>query len=204
MDKLLTSVSRVEAENAIRTLLRFIGEDPDRAGLRDTPKRVCEAWTNDWASGYGLNCATALFDTQGEFKTFTDDASEPYPSEMIIQQDISFSSTCEHHLAPFYGTVDIGYIPKNGKLVGLSKLSRVVGIFAKQLQMQERLTTQIADFLKQHLSPHVAVIVRAEHMCMRSRGVYQQHAVTVTSALRGNFFDEHETRAELYSLVRKA
>lgn len=179
------------ADDIVIRLLQYIGEDPSRGGLLETPKRVLKAW-NHWASGYTQNPAEIL-------KTFEDGASD----EMVIVRDIEFYSQCEHHMAPFFGKAHIAYIP-NGKIVGLSKLARLTDCFARRLQVQERLTTQIADAILEHLDAKgVAVVVEARHMCMMSRGVQKQASSTVTSALRGVYKDDPAARAEVLSLINR-
>lgn len=178
-------------EDNIRRTLQFIGEDPTRGGLIETPHRVAEAW-QFWTGGYDLDPASIL-------KTFEDGAEGV--DEMVMVRDIPFYTHCEHHMAPFFGTATIAYVP-NGKVVGLSKLSRLLDCFARRLQVQERLTTQIADALMEHLEPKGAgVIVQARHLCMESRGVRQQGHSTVTSALRG-VFKEGTPRAEFLALAK--
>lgn len=173
-------------------LFKYIGEDPERGGLQETPERMAKAWA-EWTSGYELKPGDIL-------KTFEDGADGV--DEMVLVKDIPFYSHCEHHLAPFFGTVTIGYIPQ-GKIVGLSKLSRLTDIFARRLQVQERLTNQIADAITEHLNPRgVGVIIKARHMCMESRGVCQQGHHTVTSALRGAMRDQAATRAEFIELAK--
>lgn len=186
----------VEAEGDIqdnvRRMLQFIGEDPARGGLQETPERVARAWKS-WTSGYGQDPAAVL-------KVF-EDGGESY-DEMVLQRNLPFYSHCEHHMAPFFGTADIAYIP-DGKIVGLSKLSRVLDIFARRLQVQERLTVQIVDCLMEHLQPKGAgVIIRARHLCMESRGVHKQGHDTVTSAVRGVFRTDASARAEFLSTVK--
>lgn len=177
-------------ERWVDDFLKWIGEDLDRDGLRDTPERVLSAW-REWTSGYAQNPADI-------FKTF----EEP-SNEMVLQTDIVFYSHCEHHLAPFFGTVTIGYLP-NRKVVGLSKLSRLVNIFAKRLQVQERMTRQIADALQEHLQPIGAgVVVKARHLCIESRGVQKQGTQTITSALTGKFMNDPIVRAEFLALAHK-
>lgn len=173
-------------------LLKAIeGNGPLRQGLRETPDRVGKAWDH-WTSGYDQDPAAVL-------KCFEDGAEGV--DEMVIVKDIPFYSKCEHHLADIFGTATVAYIP-NGRVVGLSKLSRVVDIFARRLQVQERLTNQIADALHDNLEPlGVGVIIRARHMCMESRGICQQGHHTITSALRGNIKSQHETRAEFMMLA---
>lgn len=191
-----------EAVIAVRTLLKYIGEDPDRPGLLDTPLRVIKAWKHDWGLGYDTafvkNQTTSIF--RGQF----DDGAENY-NQMIAVRKIRFTSHCEHHMAEFSGTVDIAYIPRRkGSVLGLSKLVRIVELYSKRLQIQERLTNQIADFLDNNLKPSgVGVIVRATHSCMCSRGVHQYEPIAVTSALRGEMMTEPEVRAEFLQLVRQ-
>jgi GTP cyclohydrolase I len=175
-------------DNVVR-LLQHIGEDPTREGLLETPKRFLKAW-NEWASGYAQDPTTIL-------KTFADGATD----EMVIERGIPFFSHCEHHLAPFFGTVDIGYVP-NGKIVGLSKMNRLVECFSRRLQVQERLTGQIADAMFEGLDAKgVGVVVRAQHMCVMSRGIRHAGCDTVTSAMRGCFM-EGLPRAEFMTLVK--
>lgn len=176
-------------DNIVR-LLQVIGEDPEREGLLDTPKRVIKAWEH-WTSGYAKKAEDIL-------KTFEDGAEGV--DEMVVIKDIPFYTHCEHHMAPFFGKATVAYIP-NGKIVGLSKINRIVDMFARRLQVQERFTHQIAEAIQTHLEPlGVAVSVTARHMCMESRGVCQHGHHTITSALRGAFKTQPETRAEFYSL----
>lgn len=187
-ERQLTGGDASVTDNVTR-LLQFIGEDPKRGGLEETPMRVVKAW-REWTSGYTMDPAAIL-------KTFEDGATD----EMVIERNIPFFSHCEHHMAPFFGTVDICYIP-NGKIVGLSKMNRLVECFARRLQVQERLTGQIADAMMEHLDPlGVAVLVKAEHMCVKSRGVRHAGCDTVTSALRGVLKDGMQ-RAEFMALTR--
>jgi len=162
-----------------------------REGLRETPARVAKAW-EFWASGYGRNPAEVL-------KTFEDGAEGV--DEMVVVKDIPFYSHCEHHLAPFFGTATIAYLPEK-RIVGLSKLSRLLDIFARRLQVQERLTCQVADAMVEHLQPKgCGVVIKARHLCMESRGICQQGHHTVTSALRGVFKEEPEVRSEFLQLA---
>ena len=168
-----------------------VGDDPAREGLAETPERVSRAWA-EWTSGYGVDPATVL-------KSFVD-GSEKY-DELVFQGGIVFHSHCEHHLAPFFGVAHIGYIP-DGRVVGLSKLSRLVDVFARRLQVQERLTVQIAGALQEVLKPKaVGVVMQARHLCMESRGISRAGTLTTTSALLGQFRDEPEARAEFMSMV---
>lgn len=172
-------------------LLQYVGEDPKRGGLLETPKRVAKAW-EDWTSGYSKNA--------GELLKVFEDGAESY-DQMVVVKDIPIYSHCEHHLAAIIGTASIAYIP-NGKIVGLSKLSRLADMFARRLQVQERLTNQIADAMVEHLNPvGVGVIIRARHLCMESRGVCQQGHHTITTALRGAILEEPQTRSEFLKLV---
>jgi len=182
----------VHEEELVRGLLKVAGENFDREGLLETPARVIKAW-KEWTSGYAV-------DVPGLLKVF-EDGADGY-DEMVIVKDIPVYSKCEHHLADIFGTCTIAYIP-NGKIVGLSKLSRVVDAFARRLQVQERLTGQIADAINDNLNPKgVGVIIKARHMCMESRGVRQQGHYTITSALRGDMLDDPGTRAEFIMLAR--
>lgn len=175
---------------AVRQILEAIGEDPDREGLRDTPLRyakMCE----EVFSGIGQDPAEHLevcFSEQHE--------------EMVLVKDIPLYSFCEHHLLPFYGKAHVAYIPRKGKVTGLSKLARVVELYARRPQLQERLTTQIADSIVTHLKPlGVIVVIEAEHMCMTLRGVNKPGSKTLTSAVRGIFRSNDATRAEALSLI---
>ncbi len=176
------SVDKKKIEKAVRDILEAIGEDPNREGLKDTPERVARMY-EELTSGYGEDGAAQLqkvFDESG--------------SELVIEKDIAFSSTCEHHLMPFFGKVHIAYIP-NGKVVGLSKLARVVDIYAKRLQLQERLGAQIADEIFHELKPKgVLVVIEAEHTCMTARGVKKVGSKTVSYATRGDFPEEYIAR----------
>ena len=175
----------------ITRLIQYIGDDPTRGGLLETPERVAKAWSF-WGKGYGEDPATIL-------KTFEDGGEGV--NEMVLVKDIPFYTHCEHHMAPFFGKATVGYIP-DGKIVGLSKINRVVDCFARRLQVQERLTGQIADAINDNLSPlGVGVIVTARHLCMESRGVCQQGHHTLTSALRGVML-EGLPRQEFLALAR--
>lgn len=172
-------------------LLAMTGDDPYREGLLETPKRVEKAFKH-WFGGYSVDVPALL-------KVFEDGAQGS--DQMVIVKDIPIYSKCEHHMADIFGTATIAYIP-NGKIVGLSKLSRVADAFARRLQVQERLTNQIADAINDNLQPlGVGVVIKARHMCMESRGICQQGHHTITSALRGVIKDEPDTRAEFFSFV---
>jgi GTP cyclohydrolase I len=178
-------------EKAVTEILKAIGEDPKREGLKNTPARVGRAW-RDLTRGYQQDAEQIL--KKAIFKENYD--------EMVLVKDIEFFSLCEHHLLPFFGRCHIAYIP-SGKIVGLSKMARVTDVFARRLQVQERLTEQIADAIQGALKPRgVAVVMEAKHMCMVMRGVEKQNSVMVTSALRGEFRKNSATRAELMKLLR--
>ncbi|WAX22410.1 GTP cyclohydrolase I [Pseudomonas phage MiCath] len=185
-------MDRIVTKNAIFTLLQQMeGAGVLREGLQETPTRVAKAW-EQWTSGYAMNAEEIL-------KVF-EDGAESY-DQMVTVKDIPIYSHCEHHLAPIFGTCTISYIP-NGKIVGLSKLSRLADMFARRLQVQERLTQQIAESLYTVLGAKgVGVVIKARHMCMESRGICQQGHHTVTTALYGVIRDEAETRAEFLSLA---
>jgi GTP cyclohydrolase I len=176
---------------AVREILYAVGEDPDRDGLRDTPARVGRMYAEIFAGMSADPCSvlTTVFDADHD--------------EMVLVKDISLASTCEHHLVPWVGRAHVGYIPnEKGQITGLSKIARVVDLYAKRPQVQERLTTQVADALESCLDPRgVIVVVEAEHMCMSIRGVHKPGAKTVTSAVRGLFRDNLPTRAEAMSLI---
>ena len=178
-------------ERAVREILLAIGEDPGRDGLRDTPSRVARALAEQF-SGLGVRPADVL--------SIVFDADH---DEMVVVRDIEMFSTCEHHLTPFFGYAHIGYIPnEKGQITGLSKLARLVDVYAKRPQVQERMTSQIADSLMEVLEPRgVIVVVEAEHLCMAMRGVRKPGAKTVTSAVRGCFRSSDATRAEAMSLL---
>jgi GTP cyclohydrolase I len=183
-------VDRRRIEKAVREILLAVGEDPDRSGLLDTPKRVAKAYAEVFA-GLHQDPAAVLnttFDLDHE--------------ELVLVKDIPFYSTCEHHLVPFHGVAHVGYIPSHdGRVTGLSKLARLVDIFARRPQVQERLTTQIVEALVNHLKPRGAIVViECEHMCMSMRGIRKPGAKTVTSAVRGQLHDP-ATRAEAMSLI---
>ncbi len=174
----------------VRLVLEGIGEDPDRDGLQRTPERV--------ASFYAELTEGMWQDAKAEVVPLPGDSHD----EMVIVKDIAIASVCEHHLAPFVGKVHIAYIPKNGRIVGLSKLARIAEIFARRLQVQERLTKQIADTLFEELEPiGVMVVMEAEHTCMTLRGVKKPGAKTITSAVLGGFRKDPRTRSEAMSLI---
>lgn len=182
----------ISEEQIAKALLQIIGENPNRGGLLETPLRFLKGWKNSWAAGYEMNAADIL-------KVF-EDGAENY-DQMVVVKDIPIYSKCEHHLADIFGTCTIAYIP-NGKIVGLSKLSRLADMFARRLQVQERLTQQIADALQEHLQPlGVGVVIKARHMCMESRGICQQGHHTVTSALHGTIKNDVRARQEFLDLA---
>ena len=182
---------RAAAEAAVRTLLEWAGENPEREGLRDTPKRVVRAY-EEWFQGYGEDPVELLK------RTFEE--AEGY-DEMVVLRDVRFESFCEHHLAAILGTVDVAYLP-NSRVVGISKLARVIDVFAKRMQIQERLTAQIANSIEEVLQPRgVAVIVRAQHQCMTTRGVHKSGVTMVTSRMLGAFRDNEATRREFLAIV---
>ncbi|HEY9474233.1 MAG TPA: GTP cyclohydrolase I FolE [Mycobacteriales bacterium] len=180
---------RIEA--AVRELLLGIGEDPDRQGLKNTPERVARAFAEQFAGLY--------IDPTDVLETVFDEGHE----EMVIVKDIELYSTCEHHLVPFHGVAHVGYVPnEDGQVTGLSKLARVVDMYARRPQVQERLTSQVADALVRRLRPRgVIVVIEAEHLCMSMRGVRKPGSKTVTSAVRGMLESCPSTRAEAMSLI---
>ena len=180
-------------EEEIRSLLKSIGEDPDREGLLKTPFRVAES-LRFLTRGYQQNLDTVFNDAM-----FTEDYEE-----MIVQRDIDFFSLCEHHLLPFFGRAHVAYIPQH-KIVGISKLARLVDYYARRLQVQERLTNQIATTIMEKLNPLGAgVVIEAEHLCMRMRGVEKQNSMIITSTLLGVFRTHQDTRAEFMNLIRRS
>lgn len=179
-------------EKEIRHILKALGEDPDREGLVKTPHRVAEALTF-LTQGYQQDPAKVINDAL---------FSEDY-EEMIVQKDIDFYSLCEHHLLPFFGKAHVAYLPHH-KIVGISKLARLVDVYARRLQVQERLTNQIANTIMEKLDPlGVAVVIEAEHLCMRMRGVEKQNSLIITSTLLGAFRTRQETRQEFMTLIRQ-
>ncbi len=186
--------TREEAEEAVRTLIRWAGDDPAREGLLDTPGRVVKSYRELFA-GYDQKAEEILSRTFKEVEGY---------DEMIMLRDIQFNSHCEHHMVPFTGVVHIAYIPTN-KVVGLSKLARLVDLYAKRLQIQEKFTAQIANTLDEVLKPRgVAVVVQATHMCMTMRGVQKPDGVMQTSQLTGLFRSDPRTRQEFFSMLKMA
>ena len=184
-------VDQARAAAAVRELLIAVGEDPDRPGLQDTPARVARAYAETFA-GLGQDPYDVLS------TTFDEDHDE-----LVLVKDIPMYSTCEHHLVPFHGVAHIGYIPgEDGRVTGLSKLARLVEVYARRPQVQERMTSQIADALAEVLAPRgVIVVIEAEHLCMAMRGIRKPGASTVTSAVRGIFRESPASRAEAMSLI---
>jgi GTP cyclohydrolase I len=187
----LVKPGREQAEEAVRTLLKWAGEDPSREGLLDTPKRVAEAY-KDWFSGYEEDPVQYLRRTFEEVDGY---------DEMIVLSDIQFESHCEHHMAPIIGKAHIGYLPNN-KVVGISKLARVVDTFARRFQVQEKMTAQIAHCIQDVLKPKgCAVIISASHQCMTTRGVHKSGVSMTTSQMLGTFRKDARTRAEFLQII---
>jgi len=186
------SFDKAKIESAVKSIIEAVGEDPEREGLKETPRRVAEMYAEIFA---GLTV-----DPKEEFKVYYEQGHR----EMVIVKDIPFYSMCEHHLLPFYGAVHIGYIPdKAGRIVGISKLARVVEIVARRPQVQERMTSQIANAIVEGLKPSgIIAVVQAEHMCMVMRGVKKPGSQIVTSAIRGIYFENAASRAEFFSLIQ--
>lgn len=179
-------------ENEIRKLLEYIGEDPEREGLRDTPKRVVKS-LDYLTRGYKQDVAAVI-----NGAVFTEECDD-----MVIVKDIEFYSMCEHHLLPFFGKCHIGYIPR-GKVLGVSKLARLVDVFARRLQLQERLSAQVAKVIDEAISPEgIGVVIEAQHLCMLMRGVQKQDSQMVTSTMLGSFRKEASTRAEFLKLIKE-
>ena len=185
-------VSQQQAEQAIRTLLRWAGDDPQREGLRDTPARVARAY-RDWFAGYAQDPTAYLARTFEEVAGY---------DEIIVLRDIDFESHCEHHMAPIIGRAHVGYLP-DSRVVGISKLARVVDAYARRLQVQEKLTAQIAQCIHDTLQPRgVGVVIEATHECMTTRGVHKRGVSMVTSTLLGCFRSDPSTREEFMRLIR--
>ncbi|QOW24574.1 GTP cyclohydrolase I FolE [Lysobacter sp. H23M47] len=183
--------TREEAEAAVRTLLSWAGDDPAREGLIDTPKRVAKAYA-DWFSGYAIDPDEYLARTFEEVAGY---------DELIVLRDIRFESHCEHHMAPIIGRAHVGYLP-DGKVVGISKLARVVDVYARRLQVQEKMTAQIADCIQRVLQPRgVGVVIEASHGCMTTRGVHKRGVAMVTSKMMGGFREDGRTRAEFLQFI---
>lgn len=182
-----------EAEDAVRILIRWAGDDPQREGLLETPQRVLRAY-GEFFSGYAIDPYKILSKTFSEVENY---------DEMIVLRDIEFTSHCEHHMVPFSGVAHVAYLPRD-KVVGLSKLARLVETYARRLQIQEKMTAQIANALNEVLNPKgVAVVVEATHQCMTARGVRKQGAVMQTSRMIGRFRKDPRTRQEFFDLIRR-
>ncbi len=184
-------VSRDSAEEAVRTLLRWAGEDPRREGLLDTPQRVVDAYT-DWFSGYAIDPRDYLRRTFEETGGY---------DEMVVLRDIEFESHCEHHMAPIIGRAHVGYLP-TGKVVGISKLARVVDVFARRFQVQEKMTAEIARCINDVLQPQgVGVVIEAAHECMTTRGIHKRGVSMITSKMMGTFRSDARTRNEFLTFI---
>ncbi|MFZ3588644.1 GTP cyclohydrolase I FolE [Bacillus sp. DJP31] len=187
----MATINQEQIEQAIRLILEAIGEDPNREGLLDTPKRVAKMYAEVFS---GLN-----EDPKEHFKTVFGEDHE----ELVLVKDIPFFSMCEHHLVPFFGKAHVAYIPRGGRVTGLSKLARAVEAVAKRPQLQERITSTVADSMVESLDPYgVMVVIEAEHMCMTMRGVKKPGSSTITSAVRGIFVNDNAARAEVLSLIK--
>jgi GTP cyclohydrolase IA len=185
-------VTRTQAEDAVRVLLRWAGDDPAREGLLDTPKRVAKAYT-DWFSGYAVDPEQYLKRTFEEVAGY---------DEMVVLRDIEFESHCEHHMAPIIGKAHVGYLP-SGRVVGISKLARVVEAYARRFQVQEKMTAQIARCIEDTLQPRgVGVVIEAAHECMTTRGIHKRGVSMITSKMLGGFRDDARTRAEFLELIQ--
>jgi GTP cyclohydrolase I len=185
------SVTKAVAEDAVRTLLRWAGEDPAREGLRDTPKRVVEAY-KDWFSGYAVDPRDYLRRTFEEMAGY---------DEMVVLRDIEFESHCEHHMAPIIGRAHVGYLPTT-KVVGISKLARVVDVFARRFQVQEKMTAEIARCINEVLQPRgVGVVIEAVHECMTTRGIHKRGVSMITSKMLGTFRSDARTRSEFLTFI---
>jgi GTP cyclohydrolase I len=189
-----TRPSRQEAEEAVRTLIRWAGDDPKREGLRDTPARVARAY-EEFFAGYEQDPAEILKRTFSEVEGY---------DEMIVMSDIRFESHCEHHMVPIIGKAHIGYLPDK-RVVGISKLARLVEVYARRLQVQEKMTVQIADTLQDILHPRgVAVVIEAAHQCMTTRGVHKPGVGLITSRMVGAFRDDPSTRREFLAVIGRS
>lgn len=188
----MSKVNRAQIEEGIRLILEAVGEDPNREGLLDTPKRVAKMYEEVFS---GLT-----IDPKEYFETIFSENHE----ELVLVKDIPFYSMCEHHLVPFYGIAHVAYIPRNGRVAGLSKLARAVEAVSRRPQLQERITATVADTIMETLEPHGAmVVVEAEHMCMTMRGVNKPGAKTVTSAVRGVFAEDATKRSEVLAFIHQ-
>ena len=184
-------VTKSQAEDAVRTLLRWSGEDPAREGLLETPKRVVEAY-KDWYSGYAIDPSEYLRRTFEEMAGY---------DEMVVLRDIEFESHCEHHMAPIIGRAHVGYLP-TGKVVGISKLARVVDVFARRFQVQEKMTAEIARCINDVMQPQgVGVVIEAVHECMTTRGIHKRGVSMITSKMMGTFRSDARTRNEFLTFI---
>ncbi|MEJ7747408.1 MAG: GTP cyclohydrolase I FolE [Luteimonas sp.] len=191
MTDIRNEVTREQAEDAVRVLLRWSGDDPVREGLLDTPQRVARAY-EDWFSGYAMDPDDYLQRTFEEVCGY---------DEMIVLRDIEFESHCEHHMAPIIGKAHIGYLP-DGKVVGISKLARVVDAYARRFQVQEKMTAQIAGCIERALQPRgVGVVIDASHECMTTRGIHKRGVSMITSKMLGGFRDDARTRSEFLRFI---
>lgn len=187
----MSNINRTQIEEAVRLIITAIGENPEREGLLDTPKRVAKMYEEVFS---GLN-----EDPKQHFETIFSEDHE----ELVLVKDIPFYSMCEHHLVPFFGKAHVAYLPKEGRVTGLSKLARAVEAVAKRPQLQERITATVADSMMEKLEPHgVMVVVEAEHMCMTMRGVKKPGSKTVTTAVRGKFANDSVIRSEVLTLIK--
>lgn len=188
----MTTINRAQIEEAVRSILLAIGENPNREGLVDTPKRVAKMYEELFV---GLHEDPKVY-----FETVFSEEHD----ELVLVKDIPFYSMCEHHLVPFFGKAHIAYIPKNGRVTGLSKLARAVETVARRPQLQERISSTIADAIMESLDPHgVMIVIEAEHMCMTMRGIKKPGSITVTTTSRGSFKEDAEARAEVLSFIKK-
>ncbi len=187
----MSKVNRAQIEEAVRLILEAIGEDPNREGILDTPKRVAKMYEEVFSGMHQ--------DPKEYFQTVFGEDHE----ELVLVKDIPFYSMCEHHLVPFFGKAHVAYIPRNGKVTGLSKLARAVEAVSRRPQLQERITATVADSIVETLEPYgVMVVIEAEHMCMTMRGVKKPGSKTITSAVRGTFLQDATARAEVLSLIK--
>lgn len=192
VSKAFSKPSRKEAEKAVRTLIKWAGDNPEREGLLETPERVVKSY-EEFYGGYEMNPDEILLKTFGEVEGY---------DEMVIVKDIRVESHCEHHMVPILGVAHVAYIP-NKRIVGLSKLTRVVDVYSKRLQVQEKMTAQIAETIDRALKPRgVAVVIEAAHQCMSTRGTHKTETTTVTSQMIGVFQKNEKTRAEFMNLIR--
>lgn len=188
------AVFPADALEAVRTIIRFIGDDPQREGLKETPERVLRSFQQMYA-GYKQDAGEILRKSFGEVGRY---------DQMIVLGPVEFWSTCEHHMLPFFGTATVGYLPgENKRVVGISKLARIVDVFARRLQIQERMTSEIAEAIKKEVSPSgVGVVLRARHLCMVARGVSKQRSLMTTAAMIGTFRDSHQIRSEFMGHIK--